>query len=148
LNNAHYNLGEFSITKIIGYLRRSRQDVERERRTGEDTLMEQDMLMNKVLSDIGITYDIKKEIGSGDKIETRPIFQGVLRDLKDKLYDAIAVKEISRLGRGSYTDMGQIFDLIVDSRIYIITPYKIYDPQNPSDKRQIRFEIFLSREVI
>lgn len=146
MNNAYYNLNEFSIDKIIGYLRRSRQDMDRERRTGEDTLLEQDMLMNKVLADIGIEYDIKKEIGSGDKIETRPIFQGVLKDLRDKKYDAVAVKEISRLGRGSYTDMGQIFDLIVDKRIYIITPYKIYDPQNPSDKRQIRFEIFLSRE--
>lgn len=140
------NITEYPFANIIAYLRRSRQDVEREKRTGEDTLNEQNLLMNKVLKEFEIPYEVRKEIGSGDKIETRPVFQGVLKDLKEKKYDAIAVKEISRLGRGSYTDMGQIFDLIVDNRIYIITPYKIYDPQNPSDKRQIRFEIFLSRE--
>lgn len=140
------NISDYSITTIIAYLRRSRPDIEREKRTGEDTLNEQDILINKVLKEFEIPYDIRKEIGSGDKIETRPVFQGVLKDLKEKKYDAIAVKEISRLGRGSYSDMGQIFDLIVDNRIYIITPYKIYDPQNPSDKRQIRFEIFMSRE--
>jgi DNA invertase Pin-like site-specific DNA recombinase len=140
------NISEYPISNIVAYLRRSRQDVDREKRTGEDTLNEQDVLMNKVLKEFEIPYEVFKEIGSGDKIETRPVFQSVLKDLKDKIFDAVAVKEISRLGRGSYTDMGQIFDLIVDKRIYIITPYKIYDPQNPSDKRQIRFEIFLSRE--
>ncbi|QJC92786.1 site-specific recombinase [Bacillus velezensis] len=31
----------YNITNILGYLRRSRQDMEREKRTGEDTLTEQ-----------------------------------------------------------------------------------------------------------
>jgi hypothetical protein len=50
------------------------------------------------------------------------------------------------MGRGSYTDMGVIYDLLRENRIFIITPYKVYDPNNPSDARQIRFELFLSRE--
>ncbi len=62
-------------------------------------------------------------------------------------YDAIAVKEISRMGRGSYTDMGIIYDLIQDKRLFIITPWKIYDlVTNNTDLRQIRFELFMSRE--
>jgi DNA invertase Pin-like site-specific DNA recombinase len=134
------------ISCIICYLRKSRQDILREKRTGEDTLTEQDLLMNKVLKQYEKPYEIKREIGSGDKISTRPIFQGVLKELNEGKWDAVAVKEISRLGRGSYGDMGQIFDLIVESRIFIITPYKIYDPDNPADRRQIRFELFLSRE--
>ncbi|WP_442879390.1 recombinase family protein [Bacillus sp. MT(2024)] len=28
----------------------------------------------------------------------------------------------------------------------IITPYKVYDPRNPADMRQIRFELFMARE--
>lgn len=137
---------EFKIKSIINYLRRSRQDVEREKKTGEDTLSEQKKLMDRVLSEYGIPYVQKMEIGSGDKISTRPVFQEVIKDLEDEKYDAIAVKEISRMGRGSYTDMGTIYDLIVEKRIYIITPWKIYDPTNPSDLRQIRFELFMSRE--
>jgi len=134
------------IYRIINYLRRSRQDIERERRTGEDTLSTQRKIMTKVLDDIDIPYDVEQEIGSGDKIEARPVFQKILNWLEEGKYNAIAVKEIARLGRGSYADMGRIFDLIDRKRIFIITPYKIYDIRNPADARQIRFELFFARE--
>lgn len=137
---------EVAFSKIINYLRRSRKDEEREKRTGEDTLSEQKALMTNVLDGMGIPYTQKQEIGSGDKISTRPVFQEIINELKNGIYDAIAVKEISRLGRGSMSDMGVIYDLVIEHRIYIITPYKIYDPKNESDLRQIRFEMFLSRE--
>ncbi|TQS01355.1 recombinase family protein [Paenibacillus ottowii] len=134
------------IENIINYLRKSRADEEHERRTGEDVLKAQKELMDRVLEPLGIPYTQRPEVGSGDKISTRPVFQGVIDDLRMKKYQAIAVKEISRMGRGSYTDMGVIYDLIVDNRIFILTPYKLYDPRNPSDLRQIRFELFMSRE--
>lgn len=137
---------EYGISRIVNYLRRSRQDEEREKKTGEDTLHEQKMLMDRALSEYGIPYEQKSEIGSGDKISSRPVFQQIIKDLQHGKYDAIAVKEISRLGRGSYTDMGTIYDLITQKNIYIITPWKVYDPKNPSDLRQIRFELFMSRE--
>jgi DNA invertase Pin-like site-specific DNA recombinase len=137
---------DYNFSNIINYVRKSRQDLDKERRTGEDTLAEQTKLMQRVLNDMGIPYVQKFEVGSGDKISTRPVFQEVLEDLKNSLYDAIAVKEISRLGRGSMTDMGSIYDLLIDKRIYIITPSRIYDPRNPSDSRQIRFEMFFARE--
>ncbi|MBO9600353.1 MAG: recombinase family protein, partial [Cohnella sp.] len=134
------------IEHIINYLRKSRADEEHERKTGEDVLNAQKELMDRLLEPIGIPYDQRPEVGSGDKIETRPVFQTVLRDLRAGKFQAIAVKEISRMGRGSYTDMGTIYDLIQERRIFIITPYKVYDPRNPSDLRQIRFELFMSRE--
>lgn len=137
---------DYNITNIINYLRRSRQDVQREKLTGEDTLLAQEKLMNGVLEGLGIPYHQKKEIGSGDKISKRPVFQGILEELKMGKYDAIAVKEISRLGRGSYSDMGIIYELIIDKRILIITPHRIYDPTNQTDLRQIRFEMFFARE--
>ncbi|WP_438445876.1 recombinase family protein [Gorillibacterium sp. sgz5001074] len=139
-------LKSLGIESILNYLRKSRQDEERERRTGDDVLTEQKQIMDRVLDPLGIPYDQRTEVGSGDKISTRPVFQTVIEDLRSKKYDAIAVKEISRMGRGSYTDMGIIYDLLRENRIYIITPYKVYDPNNPSDARQIRFELFLSRE--
>lgn len=139
-------LSELGIEEIINYLRRSRQDEERERRTGEDVLKEQKEIMDRVLEPLGIPYDQETEVGSGDKISTRPVFQGIIEKLRAGKYQAIAVKEISRMGRGSYTDMGVIYDLIVDNRIFIITPYRVYDPRNPADLRQIRFDLFMSRE--
>jgi hypothetical protein len=44
--------------------------------------------------------------------------------------------------------MNVIFKLIQNKRIFIITPWKIYDPTNLSDLQQIRFELFLSREEL
>lgn len=139
-------LEKYNIFDILCYVRRSRQDIEREKRTGEDTLAEQIRLMRKMLDDYETPYDLKSEIGSGDKISTRPVFQEVMELLQNKKYQAVAVKELSRLGRGSYEDMGKIYHLIIDNRIFIITPWKIYDPQNTADLRQIRFELFMSRE--
>ncbi len=40
---------EYDIKNIVNYLRKSRQDEERERKTGEDTLHEQKKLMDRVL---------------------------------------------------------------------------------------------------
>ncbi|MFC5528488.1 recombinase family protein [Cohnella yongneupensis] len=139
-------LSKLGIENIVNYNRKSRQDEELEKRTGEDTLKSIRDLMDRVLAPLGIPYDQEDEIGSGDKISSRPVFQDVLVKLREGKYQAIAVKEITRMGRGSYTDMGVIYDLIVDKCIFIITPWKVYDPRNNADLRQIRFELFLSRE--
>ncbi|MCV0023340.1 recombinase family protein [Bacillus sp. XT-2] len=139
-------VNSYNITNILGYLRRSRQDMEREKRTGEDTLTEQKELMNKILTAIEIPYELKMEIGSGESIEGRPVFKECLKDLEEGKYQAIAVKEITRLSRGSYSDAGQIVNLLQSKRLTIITPYKVYDPRNPVDMRQIRFELFMARE--
>ncbi len=135
-----------SIKKILCYVRRSRQDIERERKTGEDTLAQQRNIMERILKDYELPFEMFEEIGSGDKIDMRPVFKEVLALLERDGFQAIAVREVSRMGRGSYTDMGRIYDLIKEKNILIITPYKIYDPSNHSDLRQIRFEMFLSRE--
>ncbi|WP_134685946.1 recombinase family protein [Brevibacillus migulae] len=134
------------IHRIISYLRRSREDVEREKRTGEDTIAMQRAVMERVLQEYDLPYDMVIEIGSGDKIRTRPIFQQVLHDLEQEKYNCIAVKEISRLTRGDFRDYGRVYELIRLKRIYILTPYRLYDPLNVNDLRQIRFEMFLSRE--
>lgn len=144
--NGNYKDRIENISRIINYLRRSRQDVEREKRTGEDTLSAQKKLMKNVLDSYAIPYVQVEEIGSGDKISTRPVFIEVIEELKENKYDAIAVKEISRLGRGSYSDMALIYDLLKDKRLYVITPYRIYDCTNEADLKQIRFELFMSRE--
>lgn len=144
--NLKQALEPFNVINIIGYVRKSRQDIEREKRTGEDTLSEQTDLMNKVLTSIELPYVLRPEIGSGESIDGRPVFQEVIKDIEKKKYQAIAVKEISRLSRGNMGDAQRIIDLIKDLRLVIITPYKVYDVRNPMDFRQIRFELFLARE--
>ena len=66
-----YRSEDFKITNVINYLRKSRRDEERERKTGEDTLYEQERLMTKILDDLGYPYIQRKEIASGDSIDVQ-----------------------------------------------------------------------------
>lgn len=134
-----------NVKTAICYIRKSREDEQAERR-GEDTLAKQrEMLCNDVLSRYTFHYEIAEEVASGDSIRDRPVFRKLLHDLGLK-YQAIVCKDLSRLGRGSYSDMGIVYDIIRDKRIYIITKDAIYDPHNFSDLRMIRFSLFFNRE--
>ena len=131
----------------ILYLRKSREDEQYEKNTGEDVLQTHRERLSLICSSKGITFDEHAEVRSGDTISGRPKFQHILDvDLPSEQYDCIIVTEISRLGRGDMEDAGRIYKTLILHNIKIITPNKIYDPTNPSDLRQLRFELFMSRE--
>lgn len=133
--------------QVLIYLRKSREDLEKERRTGEDILATHRNRLVSLCERYNHDYTIKEEVVSGDTIAGRPVFQEVLYNLfPSGKYQGVCVNEISRLGRGNMKDAGEIYQAIIDCNIKIITPHKIYDPTNRSDLRQIRFELFLSRE--
>lgn len=135
------------IKHIACYLRRSREDIEAEKR-GEDTLLTQRELIEKdILPRYQIDdYDMYEEVVSGESIKDRPEFQRLLERIKAGKYQAIVVKDLYRLGRGNYSDMGLVYDLIRDKRVFIVTRDNVLDPANHDDLRNIRFSMFLSRE--
>jgi len=136
-----------SVSYIFGYIRRSRQDIARERKTNQDTLTEQRDLITDILKQIPIDWDIKEEIGSGgDTIDSRPIFKALIEHLKTikPRSVALAVKEISRLGRGDYSQIGIVYDVLIEKQIFIITPFKIYDPLDPEDQMALKFYMFIA----
>lgn len=136
-----------NITNVLIYLRKSREDIEREKTTGEDTLQAHRERLTAFCKSKGYIFTERAEVVSGDTIAARPIFQNILDvDIPSGQYQAIVVTEISRLGRGDMEDAGRIYKTLINYNIFVITPNKIYDPTNPSDLRQIRFELFLSRE--
>jgi site-specific DNA recombinase len=144
----YYSNNSFKIDKVIIYPRKSREDIEREKETGEDCLAAMtEMLVNAVMRYQIPNHTIRPEIGSADTIDGRPVFREILEaDIPSGNYQSIAVREISRLGRGNFTDAGRIYDALIDYNFYVITPHRIYDPSNPADRRQIRMELFFARE--
>jgi len=144
------NMIRFDIQGVIIYPRKSREDVEREKETGEDCLAAMTEMLCSACKKWGISYtkdDIMAEIGSADTIDDRPVFKEILEvHIPSGSYQGIIVREISRLGRGNFTDAGRIYDALIAYNFYVITPHKIYDPANPADKRQIRMELFIARE--
>ncbi len=135
------------VKRIINYLRKSREEeLQEERDPSFNALERQRIQMERVLKEYGVPFDQETEYGSGDKIESRPVFQKILNQIRSGMYQSIAVREVARLGRGSYEDMGQIYSLLEEKRIFIITESRIWDLRNADDAKFIRMQLFMSRE--
>lgn len=135
-----------TVQRVACYLRRSREDLEAEKR-GEDTLLAQrELILKDILPRYNVDFELYEEVVSGENIKDRPQFQLLLEGVRQNKYQAIVVKDLYRLGRGNYSDMGVVYDLIRDKRIFIITRDNVLDPANHDDLRNIRFSMFLSRE--
>ena len=130
------------------YLRKSRVDLELEA-MGEGETLERHRKMlfalaakNDILPDQIVIYH---ELVSGDSIAERPEMQRLLQDVYDQKYAAVLVTEIERLARGNTKDQGEVADAFQTSNTFIMTPSKIYDPQNDSDQEYFEFGLFMSR---
>lgn len=128
------------------YLRKSRADAEAESR-GEGETLARHM---KMLTELADKHDLNvvrvyKEIVSGDSIAARPQMQALLADVNDGRYSGVLVAEIERLARGDTVDQGIVAQAFRKTSTKIITPAKIYDPDNEFDEEYFEFSLFMSR---
>lgn len=132
--------------KYAVYLRKSRADMEAESRGEGETLARH----RKILYDLAkkmqiIITDEYKEIVSGESIAARPQMQKLLGDVSEGNYCGVLVMEIERLARGNTIDQGIVAQAFKDSDTKIITPMKVYDPNNEYDEEYFEFSLFMSR---
>lgn len=128
------------------YLRKSRVDRDAENNGSVDTLERH----RKALLDLARKghYTIAKiyeEVVSGDTIAERPEMQKLLRDVETGDYAGVLVMEVERLARGRTSDQGIVADTFKYSGTRIITPARIYDPEDEADEEYFEFGLFLSR---
>lgn len=140
---------EYQFRKVALYIRRSRADEEREKKTGEDTLTGQLMYMERYLQSLGITdYDVYKEVASGASIESRKVFKGLLNLIEQGVYDCVAVKETSRITRGAYQDLADIEKIFKRHRIKIIVDGNILDLNDYQAAFTYDMQLFMSRQEL
>lgn len=143
----YYELLNNQIKYLIAYLRKSREDIELEKRTGEDTLARHREMLTRIGTQNNWILEFREEVESGDTIASRPVFQRVLEeDMPSGKYQGVLVTEISRLGRGDMQDVGRILNAFLKCNMFIIIPNKIYNLKNSADYRHVRFDLFISRE--
>src|SRR5699024_1978540 len=65
--------------------------------------------------------------------------------LEAGLWEAVLVMEVPRLTRGSQIDQGMIANAFKYTHTLIITPEKIYDPNDSADEDMLDFGMFFSR---
>lgn len=136
-----YEYGEYII-----YLRKSRADVEAEEKGEGETLARH----LKILLELARKKKIKigkiyQEIVSGESIIDRPEVQKVLEEVRLGLWKGVLVVEVERLARGNTKDQGIVAEAFTISSTKIITPMKVYDPDNEFDEEYFEFGLFMSR---
>lgn len=128
------------------YLRKSRTDAEAEMRGEGETLARHEKTLMELANRMKLKISkIYREIVSGETIAARPEMQKLLADVSGKIWDGVLVMDIDRLARGNSIDQGIISQTFRYAGTKIITPLKIYDPNNEFDEEYFEFGLFMSR---
>lgn len=146
-----YPYNVISMDQYAMYLRKSREDRDKERHGGEDTLKRHREILTDHAARAGLyiaaTYE---EVVSGETIKDRPKMQQLIKDCYAGKYRGILVVEVSRLSRGNQGDAQVILDCLKFSNnnngLLVVTPTKVYDvAHNSDDEEYMEFELFMSR---
>lgn len=127
------------------YLRKSRGDIALEA-MGVDVLERHEQTLLALAKSMGLSIGgIYKEVASGDSISARPQMQKLLEEVEQGIWKGVLVMEVERLARGDTIDQGIVQRAFQISGTKIITPLKVYDPNNEFDEEYFEFGLFMSR---
>ena len=119
----------------FAYLRKSREDRDAEQHGEGETLERHRKILCDMASRYGITVATwYKEVVSGETIAARPEMLKMLEAIEDMRPDGVLVVELERLARGDTRDQGLIMETFKYSGTRIITPMKIYNPNDEFDE--------------
>lgn len=128
------------------YLRKSRVDLEAEARGEGETLARHEKILLEFAQKHNLPVQKQyREIVSGETIAARPVMQELLAAVEAGLWDGVIVLEVERLARGDTIDQGIVAQTFKFSHTKIITPNKIYDPNDEFDEEYFEFGLFMSR---
>lgn len=130
------------------YLRKSRADLEAEARGEGETLSRHLHTLTLLAARLDIDVApsaIYREIVSGDTIAARPVMQRLLAEVQRGQWEGVLCTEVERLARGDTIDQGLVAQAFKFSHTKIITPAKIYDPNNEMDEEYFEFSLFMAR---
>ena len=142
------NIINSNMDKYFMYLRKSRKDEEAEAHGEGETLARHEKILTDLYLKMGISsdqVDVYREVVSGETIAQRPIIQEVLQLVECEYYVGGFVVEVERLARGDTMDQGLIAQTFKYSGTKIITPSKIFDPNNEFDEEYFEFGLYMSR---
>lgn len=128
------------------YLRKSRADIEAEAHGEGETLNRHKEALLSLAKRLKIEVEeIYQEIVSGETISARPMMTKLLREVGEGKWNGVLVMEVERLARGDTMDQGLVAQTFKFSGTKIITPLKIFDPENEFDEEYFEFGLFMSR---
>lgn len=139
---------------IYIYLRKSRKDLEEERKASEagvsyDTLeRHRRNLFAVAKKERHNIIDIFEEVVSGESVSERPQIQEMLRQLDAGDVDGVLVMDLDRLGRGDMLDQGLLDRAFRYSGTMILTPTEVYDPSSETWELVFGIKSLVAREEL
>ena len=128
------------------YLRKSRKDLEAEAHGDGETLARHEKLLLELAKrDHYNVTQIYREIVSGETIASRPVMQQLLQEVEQGVWAGVLVVEVERLARGDTIDQGIVAQAFKYSNTKIVTPQKVYKPDDEYDEEYFEFGLFMSR---
>ena len=130
----------------VAYLRKSRADMDAERRGEGETLARHESALRELAARLRLNLTaFYREIVSGDTIAARPVMRRLLAEVEAGAWDGVLVMEVERLARGDTIDQGVVAEAFRLSGTKIVTPSKTYEPANEADEEYFEFGLFMSR---
>jgi DNA invertase Pin-like site-specific DNA recombinase len=139
---------------IFDYLRKSRLDVEEERKAAAegkeyDTLARHRRNLMDVIKREGHNLiDTFEELVTGESIVERTEIQKMLKRMDAGEVDAVLVMDVDRLGRGDMYDSGILDRAFRYNNVKLITPTEIFDPQDESWELVFGIKSLVSRQEL
>lgn len=131
------------------YLRKSRADIESEKRGEGETLAKHKKALLELAKQKNLNIlKVYEEIASGESLIHRPEMMKLLKEVEKELYDAVVCMDMDRLGRGNMREQGIILETFQSSGTKIITPRKTYDLDDEFDEEYSEFEAFMARKEL
>jgi site-specific DNA recombinase len=95
--------------RVAVYLRKSRADIEEEKKGEGETLTKHRKALFKFAQQQNLNViEVYSEVKSAEKLIHRPEMQRLMDDVENSKYDAVLVMDIDRLVRGNMQEQGLI----------------------------------------
>jgi DNA invertase Pin-like site-specific DNA recombinase len=135
--------------KACAYLRKSREDEERERLGKFETLARHKRQLEALAAERGDTVERwHRETISGETIAARPEMTALLQSVARGEWQAVYCMEAARLGRGGGSDQERILNAFRYTGTLLVTPDKVYFPDSPGDMRLLKKELQSSEDEL
>ena len=90
----------------------------------------------------------KREVVSGETIESRPELLGILKLIESPKIKGILLVDVQRLGRPDLEDIGRLSKLFRYTNTLVITPQKTFDLRNEYDREAFERELMRGNEYL
>lgn len=134
--------------EYVVYLRKSREDMEAEKRGEGETLARHERILKGLTEEQGLNVvKVYKELVSGETIQDRPLMQEMMKEVYAGKYKGVIVVKPDRLSRGDLENMGYIMNGLKFSGTLLVTPGMTYDvTNNKFHEQMLEMQLFNSKQ--